>query len=69
MEELPSRRTQLALQHWQMLEELKAPLDLNCYNALLKIYVENNHTFNPMEFIQTMEAKSIQPNRVKNLKY
>ena len=52
-----------------MLEELKTPLDLNCYNALLKIYVENNHTFNPMEFIQTMEAKSIQPNRVKNLKY
>lgn len=64
VEEPPSERTRLALKHWQMLEELKAPLDLNCYNALLKIYVENNHSFNPMEFVQSMEAKDILPNRI-----
>lgn len=64
VEELPSQRMQLALKHWQMLEKLNAPLDINCYNALLKIYVDNNHSFNPMEFVKSMEEKSIQTNRV-----
>ena len=34
------------------------------YNALLSVYVQNNHDFNPLDILEKMEKNSIDPNRV-----
>lgn len=34
------------------------------YNALLKVYLQNEFKFSPMDFLAKMEAAKIQPNRV-----
>ena len=38
--------------------------DVMLYNALLSVYVQNNHDFNPLEILEKMEKNSIEPNRV-----
>lgn len=68
-EEPPAARTKLAKDIWKMLESFGVPLDISHYNALLRVYLENEHSFNPMKFLAMLEEKAIQPNRVKiNLK-
>ena len=70
VDKLPSERTAMVNEHWKMLEEeLKVSLDIKCYNALLKVYLDNGHSFNPMEFVESMESKNIQPNRVENFPF
>ena len=39
--------------------------DVMLYNALLSVYVQNNHNFNPLEILEKMENNSIEPNRVR----
>ena len=39
--------------------------DVMLYNALLSVYVQNNHDFNPLEILEKMENNSIEPNRVR----
>jgi leucine-rich PPR motif-containing protein len=34
------------------------------YNALLRVYIENEHKFSPLEFLSYMEQKGVEPNRV-----
>lgn len=34
------------------------------YNAVLSVYVQNNHNFNPMDILEKMEQSNIDPNRV-----
>ena len=34
------------------------------YNALLKVYLENQRKFDPSAFLADMEQKGLQPNRV-----
>lgn len=63
-EELQPARTELVTSVWNLLEELKCPLDVSHYNALLKIHLENEHKFSPTDFLSDMEKKGIQPNRV-----
>ncbi|KAF2352884.1 Pentatricopeptide repeat [Trinorchestia longiramus] len=63
-EELPSARTELAHSLWQIFENRGLPLDLSHYNALLRIYIENEHGFSPSEFLERLKCKHIEPNRV-----
>lgn len=39
-------------------------LDVSHYNALLKVYLENEYKFSPTEFLTEMQMKNIEPNRV-----
>lgn len=39
-------------------------MDVSHYNALLRVYLENEHPFSPTEFLAEMDARGIEPNRV-----
>ncbi|XP_018326773.1 leucine-rich PPR motif-containing protein, mitochondrial [Agrilus planipennis] len=63
-EELPETRTKLVQEIWQTLQKLNIPVDVSHYNALLRVYLENEYSFSPTEFLSEMESKGIEPNRV-----
>ncbi|CAL8088007.1 unnamed protein product [Orchesella dallaii] len=63
-EEPPNSRTELVQQVWKTLESLNVQMDVSHYNALLRVYLENEHKFNPTEFLQDLTSKGIEPNRV-----
>ncbi|KAH0622753.1 hypothetical protein JD844_025357 [Phrynosoma platyrhinos] len=60
----PTERTELAHTMWTRLKELGVVYDASHYNALLKVYLQNEHTFSPTEFLTKMEEANVQPNRV-----
>lgn len=39
-------------------------MDISHYNALLRVYLENEHSFSPTEFLRELEMVGIEPNRV-----
>uniref|UniRef100_A0A1A8HPD2 Leucine-rich PPR-motif containing n=1 Tax=Nothobranchius korthausae TaxID=1143690 RepID=A0A1A8HPD2_9TELE len=57
-------RTELAHRVWDKLQELGAQYDVSHYNALLKVYLQNEFKFSPTDFLAKMESANIQPNRV-----
>ncbi|XP_060687357.1 leucine-rich PPR motif-containing protein, mitochondrial [Hemiscyllium ocellatum] len=59
-----SERTDLAHRIWDKLQELGAAYDVSHYNALLKVYLQNEHKFSPTDFLAKMESANVQPNRV-----
>lgn len=63
-EELPEVRTKLVQEIWNTLNKLNVPMDVSHYNALLRVYLENEHEFSPIEFLSEMEGQGIEPNRV-----
>ncbi|CAG9578979.1 unnamed protein product [Danaus chrysippus] len=63
-EELPQQRTLLVQKIWNVLTERGIPMDVSHYNALLRVYIENEHPFSPAQFLDEMEKKGLQPNRV-----
>lgn len=63
-EELPETRTKLVQEIWNTLNKLNVPMDISHYNALLRVYLENEHSFSPAEFLTELESKGIEPNRV-----
>nr|CAI5864450.1 unnamed protein product [Callosobruchus analis] len=63
-EELPETRTKLVQEIWNTLNKLNVPMDISHYNALLRVYLENEHKFSPTEFLSELESKGIEPNRV-----
>ncbi|XP_077470216.1 leucine-rich PPR motif-containing protein, mitochondrial [Stigmatopora argus] len=60
----PEERSELAHRIWDKLQELSAQYDVSHYNALLKVYLQNEFKFSPTDFLSKMEAASILPNRV-----
>ncbi|KAG4073704.1 hypothetical protein HA402_000928 [Bradysia odoriphaga] len=64
VEELPEVRTALVQEIWKTLNNLNVEMDITHYNALLRVYLENEHPFSPTEFLADLEAKGIEPNRV-----
>ncbi|KAF3708052.1 Leucine-rich PPR motif-containing protein, mitochondrial Precursor [Channa argus] len=63
--EVPQKeRTELAHRVWQKLQELGAQYDVSHYNALLKVYLQNEFKFSPTDFLAKMETANVQPNRV-----
>ncbi|KFP75639.1 hypothetical protein N310_01028, partial [Acanthisitta chloris] len=63
-EVLAPERTELAHMIWDKMKELGAVYDTSHYNALLKVYLQNEHRFSPTEFLARMEEANVQPNRV-----
>lgn len=63
-EELPAVRTEMADNLWKTLERQEVSLDLSHYNALLRVYLENEHDFSPLDFLSRLEAKGLEPNRI-----
>ncbi|XP_042737172.1 leucine-rich PPR motif-containing protein, mitochondrial [Lagopus leucura] len=63
-EVLSSERTELAHMIWDKMKELGAVYDTSHYNALLKVYLQNEHKFSPTEFLARMEEANVKPNRV-----
>ncbi|GBP92171.1 Leucine-rich PPR motif-containing protein, mitochondrial [Eumeta japonica] len=63
-DELPEQRTLLVQKIWSVLTERGVPMDISHYNALLRVYIENEHMFSPAEFLDELEKKGLQPNRV-----
>ena len=39
-------------------------MDISHYNALLRVYLENEHSFSPTDFLANLENKGLEPNRV-----
>lgn len=62
-EELPEQRTLLVQKIWNVLTERGVPMDISHYNALLRVYLENEHPFSPAKFLEELEMKGLQPNR------
>ncbi|XP_076016482.1 leucine-rich PPR motif-containing protein, mitochondrial [Genypterus blacodes] len=60
----PQERTELAHQISEKLQQLNALYDVSHYNALLKVYLQNEFKFSPTDFLAKMETADIQPNRV-----
>ncbi|KAG5883517.1 hypothetical protein JTB14_019286 [Gonioctena quinquepunctata] len=63
-EELPDTRTKLVQEIWNTLNKLNVPMDISHYNALLRVYLENEYQFSPTDFLSDLENKGIEPNRV-----
>uniref|UniRef100_A0A0A1WFA5 Leucine-rich PPR motif-containing protein, mitochondrial n=1 Tax=Zeugodacus cucurbitae TaxID=28588 RepID=A0A0A1WFA5_ZEUCU len=63
-EEMPEVRTALVQEIWKTLNALNVPMDISHYNALLRVYLENEHHFSPTDFLAEIESKNIEPNRV-----
>uniref|UniRef100_A0A1A7XIN2 Leucine-rich PPR-motif containing n=1 Tax=Iconisemion striatum TaxID=60296 RepID=A0A1A7XIN2_9TELE len=57
-------RTELAHRVWDKLQGLGAQYDVSHYNAILKVYLQNEFKFSPTDFLAKMESANIQPNRV-----
>uniref|UniRef100_A0A8B9SJI7 Leucine rich pentatricopeptide repeat containing n=1 Tax=Anas platyrhynchos TaxID=8839 RepID=A0A8B9SJI7_ANAPL len=57
-------REELAHTIWDKMKEMGAVYDTSHYNALLKVYLQNEHKFSPTEFLARMEEANVQPNRV-----
>lgn len=62
-EELPEIRTGLVQEIWKTLNKLNVAMDVSHYNALLRVYLENEHQFSPTKFLADMQSKGIEPNR------
>ncbi|XP_068927709.1 leucine-rich PPR motif-containing protein, mitochondrial isoform X2 [Petaurus breviceps papuanus] len=60
----PSERTEFVHRIWDKLQQLGVTYDISHYNALLKVYLQNEHQFSPTDFLAKMEEANIQPNRV-----
>lgn len=43
---------------------LGTKLDIRHYNALLSVYLENNHTYDSVGILDSMKEKGIEPNRI-----
>lgn len=63
-EEHPKERTKLVQDVWNMLLNMGVKLDISHYNALLRVYLENEYNLDPMKFLKMLEEKKIEPNRV-----
>ena len=59
--EIPENRTILVDAIWQTMDDLSIAKDIRHFNALLKVYLENEHTFNPIGLLKSINADGVQP--------
>lgn len=62
-EEAPQARLQMVMELWNDLLKQNLRLNIAHYNALLSVFNENQHTFSPAEFLASLEAKDLAPDR------
>ena len=43
---------------------LGIPFDVSHYNVLLSVYLQNHHSFSPLEILEDMKSNGIEPNQV-----
>ncbi|KAK2579524.1 hypothetical protein KPH14_010827 [Odynerus spinipes] len=60
----PQERIKLANTLWNYLNMYHVPVCISHYNALLQIYIENEHKFSPSEVLSDMKKQQISPNEV-----
>lgn len=60
-EEKPETRVQLTRQLWESLEKQHV-IGIAHYNALLGVYVENEHSFSMEETLTDLKARNLYPN-------
>ncbi|XP_076463614.1 leucine-rich PPR motif-containing protein, mitochondrial-like [Babylonia areolata] len=63
-DETPSNRLRLADELWEKYKKHGVPLEVLHYNTLLAVYNMNKLSFSPSQFLATMEANGITPNRI-----
>lgn len=63
-EEVPETRTQMVMELWNDLLGQNLKLNTAHHNALLSVFNENRHCFSPAEFLASLEAKKVTPNRL-----
>ncbi|KAL5281307.1 LRPPRC family protein [Megaselia abdita] len=63
-EESSEVRTHFAKEIWDTLNALDVPMDISHYNALLRVYLENEYLFSPIDFLEDLKSKGFEPNRV-----
>ncbi|CAH3152703.1 unnamed protein product [Pocillopora meandrina] len=61
--ERPEKRVELAHYMWDKIIETGTQPDETLYNALLSVYVQNSYIFNPLEVLEEMELRNVDPNR------
>ena len=58
-EESPSNRVKMAEKAWQDLKAAGVALDVRHYNALLSVYLANEHAFDPEDFLLILSEDGV----------
>jgi len=61
--EAAESRISLVMEIWEKLKEKGVELETTHYNALLSVYIQNRHSFSPLEFLADMQESKIQPDK------
>lgn len=59
---MPNERCKLVQDVWADIERKQCTMEIAHYNALLKVFIENEYTFCSEEFMQKIERAKLQPN-------
>ncbi|KAL2714763.1 LOW QUALITY PROTEIN: hypothetical protein V1478_015948 [Vespula squamosa] len=49
---------------WKLCNIYNVPMNVNFYNTLLQVYVENKYQFSPLEILSDMKRRSIEPDKL-----
>lgn len=63
-DEESEERTRIANDIWSLLDSKGTKIDVSHYNALLNAYLENGHSFDPVQVLEDFGKRNIKPNRV-----
>lgn len=58
-EETPDNRVKMAEKAWQDVKASGTTLDIRHYNALIKVYLANNHKFDPEDFLMILSEDGV----------
>ena len=58
------RTSKLVEPLWELILSRKVQLDVSHYNTLLKVYIDNNHDFSPVDILAKLTENNIEPNRL-----
>lgn len=57
------KRTALANKIWNAFKRLNVPLKIEHFNSLLKVYLENDYPFSPIDMLAEIESNGLKPDR------
>ena len=60
---MPEKRTKLVKRFWSELKEKGIQFDVSHYNVLLTVYLQNHHSFSPLEILEEMKTGAVEPNQ------
>ncbi|XP_046610097.1 leucine-rich PPR motif-containing protein, mitochondrial isoform X1 [Neodiprion virginianus] len=62
--ELPEHKSEIANRIWESLKNSGTELEVSHFNALLRVYIENEYAFSPAEVLAEMDKAGIEPNKL-----